>query len=248
MILVNKYGLRVVSEKLPYHVRTPIHFRWDPVKGEYPNLLLFMVYDGRTLEKFGRSAAVSYPSLEPDAGHVITGSTPEALTAAIQARLVKIAHPPSLPAVQLEPDFAANLGGTIRRFNGYARDGADPVFHRGETPIEMDFYLDQGGREAGNQLPNATMHPLKDNGPYHAIILAAGLLDTHGGPRINTRAEVLDAHGHPIPGLYGAGNCVAVPAGKAYWGAGATLGLAMTFGYIAAASVSAAPRNVTLDP
>ena len=87
---------------------------------------------------------------------------------------------------------------------------------------------------------NPALYPLDSTGPYFALILAPGTLDTKGGPAIDSHARVLRAaDGHPIPGLFAAGNCAGFPSGQAYWAGGATIGLATTFGYLAALSVVA---------
>ena len=77
------------------------------------------------------------------------------------------------------------------------------------------------------------MYPLSPEGPYYCVILGPGALDTKGGPVTDELARVLDTEGTAIPGLYGAGNCVASPAGQTYWGPGGTIGPAVTFGAIA---------------
>ena len=79
------------------------------------------------------------------------------------------------------------------------------------------------------------------------MILGAGTLDTNGGPVTDSKARVLDATGEAIPGIFGAGNCVASPAGQAYWVPGATIGLALAFGHIAGREAAEAPlQNAAL--
>ena len=42
----------------PYNERTQAHFDWDPYTATYPNLILFMIYDQRTRERFGDTSGV----------------------------------------------------------------------------------------------------------------------------------------------------------------------------------------------
>ncbi|MEM0955463.1 MAG: FAD-binding protein, partial [Pseudomonadota bacterium] len=53
----------------------------------------------------------------------------------------------------------------------------------------------------------------------------------------------LDESGHVIPGLYAAGNTSAAVMGDTYPGAGATIGSAMTFAYLAAQHAFAQTEN-----
>jgi 3-oxosteroid 1-dehydrogenase len=67
-----------------------------------------------------------------------------------------------------------------------------------------------------------------------------GDLGTKGGLRTDEMARVLRADGSVIEGLFAAGNASEAVMGHSYAGAGATIGPAMTFGYIAARTMAAA--------
>lgn len=234
MIQVDRHGRRVVNEKTPYNERAQVHHRWDPTAREYGNLLLFMIWDeavaGNDLEWPFRPP-VPMPGDRPH--YLISAEDWPGLAEAIDERLAKLEH--HTGGARLAPDFTANLAETVERFNRFAEQGVDADFRRGETPIQVDW---NGPGRPGAR--NPTMAPFRETGPYHCVILGAGALDTSGGPRINAASEVLDATGTPIPGLYGAGNCVAAVAGQAYWGPGATIGAALVYGYIAGKSAATA--------
>lgn len=239
MIFVNKYGQRVVSEKLNYNELARKFFEWDGQKAEYPNLVLISIWDERSQQ---HSASAEYGRLIVPPGaddrHVIKGSTLQDLAAGIAARLQRYAGVTG--GLSLAPDFLTRLQASIDRFNGFARQGRDTDFHRGDSVVEQLFNGDVK-QEPGRR--NATMWPLSDRGPYYAALVTGGTLDTKGGPRTNPEGQVLDIAGRPIPGLYGVGNCVASASGAAYWAGGATLGPILAFAYRAAHAVDKEPRR-----
>ncbi|MEM0952979.1 MAG: FAD-binding protein, partial [Pseudomonadota bacterium] len=121
---------------------------------------------------------------------------------------------------------AAQLNATLQRFNEHARRGEDPDFGRGATHHDR-YYADPKVE------PNPCLGPV-ETPPFYALRVEAGDLDTKGGLLADEHGRVLDESGHVIPGLYAAGNTSAAVMGDTYPGAGATIGSAMTFAYLAA--------------
>ncbi len=121
---------------------------------------------------------------------------------------------------------AATLKGTVDRFNKFAAQGKDEDFGRGDASYDK-FYGDP------RMQPNPSLGQLV-KAPFYAMPLYPGDIGSNGGLVINENGQVMSESGEPIPGLYAAGNTTASVMGKSYPGAGATLGPAMTFGYLAA--------------
>lgn len=236
MLMVNKHGRRVANEKRNYNDRSRVHYEWDPVAVEYSNQFLFLVFDQRAVDTFAGTPPL--PREPGDSPHLIPGSSIADLATQVARRLSRI-HQDHGIAFALGADFASNLAATIERFNGFAIQGVDEDFQRGAHASEREWQshfsrVHVALESPMQQLPNPTMYPLDTAGPLYAVILAPGLLDTSGGPVIDAAARILGHSGQPIPGLFGAGNCVESPTREAYFGAGGTIGPAIAFGYIAA--------------
>lgn len=134
-------------------------------------------------------------------------------------------------ALNIGMDPAA-LTATVERFNRHAAAGEDPDFHRGEAAYDKMY----GDQRHG---PNPCLRPI-DSGPFYAMPIYPGDIGTNGGLSTNAKAQVLDTSGKPISGLFAIGNNAASAMGESYPGAGVTLGPALTFGYIAARTMTGA--------
>ena len=130
---------------------------------------------------------------------------------------------------------ADGLATTVARWNEMVGQGRDADFGRGEGGYERWL----GDPEAEHPNLGTLSEP-----PFYALPIYAHSAGTKGGPKTNTKGEVLAKSGQPIAGLYAAGNVMANIAGPGYYGGGGTIGTAMTWGYLcgkhAAGAASAA--------
>ncbi|CAB4941035.1 unannotated protein [freshwater metagenome] len=234
-IIVNASGERVVNEKSMYNERGKAHFVADE-NGELPNKYLFLVYDDAVA-----GDELVWPSRWPipPAGvredYVIVGDTLEELAANIEARLTKLGA--EVENFELRSDFLDGLKATLALYAEFAQGGVDRDFGRGN---DSNQWYSEPLRPGAK---NNCLAAFREEGPYYAMVLGAATLDTKGGPVTDTSGRVLRPSGEPIPGLYGAGNCIASPAGEAYWGGGSTLGPALVLGYMAGKNVAQEPRR-----
>ena len=237
MIMVSARGKRVANEKLQYNELAQEFFRWDSVEAHYPNRVLIAIWDQQAQDN---CASPDYGNpivpMDGDRSNVISADTLEGLAAAVSDRLAK--YESETGGLQLSDDFLPNLTDTIDRFNGFARSGVDEDFHRGTAAVQLQF---NGAVAAEPATVNVTMREIRAEGPYYAMLLTGGTLDTKGGPKTNSNGQVLDDMNQPIPGLFGVGNCVASASAGSYWAGGATLGPIIALAQRAAEAITKEP-------
>jgi 3-oxosteroid 1-dehydrogenase len=216
-ILVNGNGQRFVNESAPYV--DAVHAMYEGHSPGNPHIPSWLITDQRYRDSYvfaGRPPGKRLPRRWYAAGAVVQAPT-----------IAELAG-----QAGLDP---AGLAATVTRFNEFAAAGKDEDFHRGDSAYDR-YYGDPRRR------PNPNLAPLAKP-PFYAIKIVPGDLGTKGGLRTDERARVLRGDGTPIPGLYAAGNTSAAVMGHSYAGAGATIGPAMTFGYIAALDLAGATRG-----
>lgn len=98
---------------------------------------------------------------------------------------------------------------TIDEYNVGIAAGGDALFHRGEQVLD-DYFFDAGASSVGygegeTQVSIEAFELTPLSGPFYALDLSYGMLNSQGGPRKNTNNQVLDTKGEIIPRLYAAG-------------------------------------------
>ena len=207
-ILVNGAGQRFVNESAPYV--DAVHAMYDAHSPDNPHIPAYLVFDQRYRNSYvfaGMPPRKPLPRRWYRAGAVFRAASLAELAAEIGVD-------------------GEGLAKTVARFNEFAGAGRDEDFGRGSSAYDR-YYSDPRCR------PNPNLAPL-DRPPFYAATIVPGDLGTKGGLRTDERARVLRPDGTAIAGLYAAGNASASVMGHSYAGAGATIGPAMTFGYLAA--------------
>lgn len=221
LIAVNQRGRRFVNEAVSYHEFVRAMYRTHRESAAIP---AWLICDRAFIRRYGlgliRPRTLRLRKYLTR-GYLRTASTLEGL-----------AGETGLPADALQS--------TVARFNGFARAGVDADFDKGGN------IYDRNGGDA-NVRPNPCLGPIA-NQPFYALPVLPTPLGTSRGLRADSRARVCTAAGEPIPGLYVCGNDMQSVFGGEYPGAGAQLGQAMTFAWIAARHAASADPQQHVTP
>lgn len=230
--VVNGDGKRFINEAAPY--MDFAHAMLDGERSGVTHIPCWLITDIRSFHRYVVGGHLPLPKI-PFAPVPTGWKVPQAW---LDSGIVKEGASFEELAVQIGVP-AANLRQTADRFNELARKGHDDDFNRGDSAYD-NYYGDQ-------TLPNPNLHPL-GKPPYYAFQIILGDLGTSGGLRTDEFARVLREDDSVIDGLYATGNATAAVMGRSYAGAGATIGPAMTFGYVAARHIAAVAADDTSSP
>lgn len=215
-IIVNRAGRRFVNEACDYNSMAGAFHYLDP-RGGYVNDPAWIVFDSLHLKRYG---FLGVAPGEP---------VPDWFCAS--ADLAELGAKTGIDS--------DGLARTVAEWNRNVAAGHDPDYGRGSSAY--DGYW---GDERATTLAEKTLGPV-DNAPYYAVPVSVGAMGTKGGPRTDGDGRVLHVNGEPISGLFAAGNAMAGVTGRAYGGAGGTIGPAMVFAFRAA---YAAATGRSVDP
>jgi 3-oxosteroid 1-dehydrogenase len=229
--IVNGEGKRFINEAAPYMDFG--HAMIDGQKSGVTHIPCWLITDHRSFNRYVVGGHLPIPKI-PGAPVPTGRKVPPAW---LESGVVKSAMNWDDMAAKIGVPAPA-LSETAARFNELAHKGHDDDFNRGDSVYD-NYYGDP-------TLPNPNLYPLGDP-PYYAFRVVLGDLGTSGGLRVDEYARVLRPDETIVPGLYAVGNTSAPVMGRSYAGAGATIGPAMTFGFVAAKHLAAQKATPTLN-
>jgi succinate dehydrogenase/fumarate reductase flavoprotein subunit len=219
LIAVDHAGKRFVNEAVSYHEFVRAMYR---ANRETPAIPAWLICDRDFIRRYG--LGLIRPRTLNLRKYVASGYLHEAPTVGALADAI------GLPADTLQY--------SIERLNASARTGIDEEFGKGGNIYDRN-------NGDSNVKPNPCLGPIAKP-PFYAVAVLPTPLGSSLGLRADSHARVCNESGQPIPGLYVCGNDMQSAFGGEYPGAGAQLGQAMTFGWIAArhaAGVDEAPQK-----
>ncbi|MGV9678951.1 3-oxosteroid 1-dehydrogenase [Nocardia sp. NPDC003482] len=210
-IIVDTAGKRFFNESLPYVEAVHKMYGGEYGQGDGPgeHVPAWLVFDQRYRNRYifaGLQPGQRIPKRWMENDNIVSAPT-----------LPELAERIGVPEQALVD--------TVTRFNAFAETGVDEDFGRGNSAYDR-YYGDPTVK------PNPCLAALVQ-GPYYAAKMVPGDLGTKGGLVTDTAGRVLRADETVIEGLYAAGNTSAPVMGHTYAGPGATIGPAITFGYLA---------------
>jgi 3-oxosteroid 1-dehydrogenase len=206
-ILVDQSGVRYMNEGGSYMAYCKTMLERNKTVPSVPS---WAIFDAQHIRKY--MLAGTMPGMKKPRRWLETGYLREAQSVEQLARLLAI-----------EP---ATLKATVERFNGFVAKNRDEDFHRGERAY--DRWLGDAYHK-----PSETLGAI-EAAPFYAVPVLPGDVGTYGGVVTDANARVLRADGSVIPGLYATGISTAGVMGRAYPGAGSSVGPSFVWGYVAA--------------
>jgi len=206
-ILVDQSGVRYMNEGGSYMAYCKGMLERNKSVPAVPSWAVFDSQYIRTYMLAGTRPGRKKPKSWYDEGYLREAATIE-----------ELAH-----RISVEP---VALKATIERFNVFVAGNKDDDFHRGDRAY--DRWLGDPFHK-----PSQTLGTIAQP-PFYAVPVVPGDVSTFGGVMTDEHARVLRTDSSVIPGLYACGTSSASMMGRAYPGAGSSIGPSFVWGFVAA--------------
>lgn len=193
-ILVDQNGKRFINEKqIEHHAGILAVNYFDSYEMKYPRIPCYAIFDANSKEDGAFAPSYGSGWLR----HREKWNWSRSNDKEIEAGIVKVGQNIQELAEKIGVD-AKNLQATIGQWNSDLKgpEKKDSLFGR-----TLEGHVGQVWPHGASKKQSSPL----DKPPYYAIELFPAILNTQGGPRHNSKSQVLNPFGQPIPRLYVAG-------------------------------------------